>query len=191
DEAAVVGVGNLSKAFTWDDPVLGLFSSHFGRRAMSGHYQKLAQRLAAQARKAAPRNRTLFRFAAALAACLAVKADLRTRARTAYSSKNRRALSSVVADTTKTIALMRRQWQAHREIWLEENKPFGLEVLDLRYGGQISRLHVLRDKLRDHLAGRATQIDEFEVKPQNFLGKYPFHGRKYRGTASPVFSVWI
>ena len=97
----------------------------------------------------------------------------------------------VVADTQRTITAMRRLWRAHRAIWLEENKPFGLEVLDLRYGGQLSRLQILQERLRDHLAGRAPNIDEFDVKPQNFLGEYPYHGRKYRGTASPVFSIWV
>ncbi len=191
DESAVKGNGNLSKPFTWDDPLLGLFSSHFERRPMTEHYRELATKLSAQARKAAPRNRVLFRFAAALSACLAKKADLRTRARKAYLAGDRRALLAVVSDTTKTIALMQRQWRAHREIWLEENKPFGLEVLDLRYGGQLSRLHILRERLREHLAGRAPTIAEFDVKPRNFLGKYPYHGRKYRGTASPVFSIWV
>ena len=191
DEAAVKGTGNLSKAFTWDDPLLGLFSAHLERRPMTPHYQALQAKLSVQARQAAPRNRTLFRFAAALSACLAKKADLRTRARKAYLARDRRALLAVATDTTKTIALMQRQWRAHRDVWLEENKPFGLEVLDLRYGGQLARLHVLRERLREHLAGRAPSIAEFEVKPRNFLGKYPYHGRKYRGTASPVFSIWV
>jgi hypothetical protein len=191
DEAAVKGNGNLGKPFTWDDPLLGLFSSHFERRPMTPHYQELATKLSTQARSAAPRNRVLFRFAAALAACLALKADLRTRARKAYLAGDRRALLRVVTDTTKTIALMRRQWRAHRDIWLEEHKPFGLEVLDLRYGGQLSRLHVLRERLQAHLAGRAPVIEELSAKPRNFLGKYPYHGRKYRGTASPVFSIWV
>ena len=39
--------------------------------------------------------------------------------------------------------------------------------------------------------GYLERIDEFDAKPQNFLGDYPFHGRKYRGTASPVFSIWV
>jgi hypothetical protein len=191
DRAALKGNGNLSKPFTWDDPLLGLFSSHFEGRPMTPHYERLRAKLSSQARTAAPRNRVLFRFAAALSACLAKKADLRTRARKAYLANDRRGLLAVVKDTTQTIALMKRQWQAHRAIWLEEHKPFGLEVLDLRYGGQLSRLHILRARLRDHLAGRTATIEELAQKPQKFLGKYPYHGRKYRGTASPVFSIWV
>jgi len=191
NEVALKGTGNLAKPFTWDDPLLGLFSSHLERRPMTAYYERLSVKLGAQARRAAPRNRRLFGFAGALAACLARKADLRTRARKAYLASDRRALQRIIGDTSKTIAAMDRLWRAHRAIWLEENKPFGLEVLDLRYGGQIARLHVLRGRLRDHLAGRAPKIDEFDVKPQNYLGKFPYHGRKYRGTASPVFNIWV
>ena len=161
------------------------------RLEVTRHYQMMTTRLRAQARRAAPRNRTLFQFASQLAACLTFKADLRTRARTAYLAGDRGQLLAAVRDTNKTISAMQRLWRAHRKVWLEENKPFGLETRVLRYGGQLSRLHVFRDRLRDHLAGRAERIEELEVKPQNFLGNYPFHGRKYRGTASPVFSVWV
>jgi len=191
DELALRDNGNLAKTFTWDDPLLGLFSAHMANRPMTPHYQAMTLRLRAQAQRAAPRNRTLFQFAAQLAACLTFKADLRTRAQAAYLAGDRGKLLAAVRDTTKTISAMRRLWRAHRKVWLEENKPFGLEILDLRYGGQLSRLHVFRDRLRDHLAGRAHRIEEFDVKPQNFLGNYPFHGRKYRGTASPVFSIWV
>jgi hexosaminidase len=191
DEIALRDNGNLAKTFTWDDPLLGLFSAHMADRPMTAHYQKMTRELQAQARRAAPRNRTLFQFAAQLAAFLTFKADLRTRARNAYLAGDRGKLLGAVRDTSKTISAMQRLWRAHRKIWLEDNKPFGLETLDLRYGGQLSRLHVFRDTLRDHLAGRAPAIDEFDAKPQNFLGKYPFHGRKYRGTASPVFSIWV
>ncbi|HTA93498.1 MAG TPA: beta-N-acetylhexosaminidase [Polyangiaceae bacterium] len=191
DEAAILGTGNLAKSFIWDDPLLGLFSSHFERRPMTPHYAKLSAQLSVQARSAAPRNRALFRFASALSACLALKADLRTRARRAYLARDRRRLLEITADVGKTLVKVQGLWRAHRAIWLQENKPFGLEVLDLRYGGQLSRLQILRERLGEHLAGRAPKIEEFEVKPQNFLGKYPHHGRKYRGTASPVFSIWV
>ena len=191
DSVALEKNGNLAKVFTWDDPLLGLFSAHMAGQPMTEHYRSLTAQLRLRARRAAPQNRLLFAFAAELAACLTYKADLRTRARKAYLAADRKQLLTVASDTSKTITAMQKLWRAHRAVWLEEQKPFGLEVLDLRYGGQISRLHILRERLRDHLAGRAAKIDEFEVKPANFLGDYPHHGRKYRGTASPVFSIWV
>ncbi len=191
DPIALRDHGNLGKTFTWDDPLLGLFSSHMEGRPMTEHYRGLTTQLRAQARRAAPHNRVLFQFASELGACLTFKADLHTNTRRAYLAGDRRKLSAAVADAGKTITAMQRLWRAHRRIWLEENKVFGLETLDLRYGGQISRLQVFRDRLRDYLAGRAPRIEELEVEPRNYLGAYPFHGRKYRGTATPVFNIWV
>jgi hypothetical protein len=62
-------------------------------------------------------------------------------------------------------------------------------VLDLRYGGQLSRVHILRERVRGHLSRRVTKIEEFDVKPLNFSGAYPHHGRKYRGIASTFRSA--
>ncbi len=191
DPIALRDNGNLGKTFTWDDPLLGLFSGHMEGRAMTEHYRALTVRLRAQAQRAAPRNRASFQFASELGASLTFKADLHTNARRAYLAGDRRKLSTSVSAATKAIAGVQRLWRAHRRVWLEENKVFGLETLDLRYGGQLSRLHVFRDRVRDYLAGRTTQIEEFDVKPQNYLGAYPFHGRKYRGTATPVFNIWV
>ncbi len=191
DEIALRDHGNLAKTFIWDDPLLGLFASHMEGRPMSAHYRALSAQLRAQARRAAPPNRGAFQFASELGACLTLKADLRSNARRAYLAGDRRKLKVSVDDATKSIAAMQRLWRAHRRVWLSENKVFGLETLDLRYGGQLSRLHVFRDRLRDYLAGRAPRIEELEVEPQNYLGAYPFHGRKYRGTATPVFNIWV
>ncbi len=191
DEVALRDNGNLAKTFTWDDPLLGLFAGHMAKRPMTAHYRTLGVQLRAQARHAAPRNRTLFTFVAELAACLAYKADLHTRAQSSYLAGDRARLLAVASDTTRTIAAMQRLWNAHRAAWLEEQKPFGIETLDLRYGGQIARLQVLRIQLRAHLAGRLPRIPELEAKHTNYLGNYPFHGRKYRGTATPVFNIWV
>ena len=191
DPIALRDHGNLGKTFIWDDPLLGLFSSHMEGRPMAEYYRGVTTQLRAQARRAAPRNRSSFQFASELGACLALKADLRTNTRRAYLAGDRRKLTASVTVATKTIGAMQRLWRAHRRVWLSENKVFGLETLDLRYGGQIARLHVFRDCVREYLAGRTQRIAELEVKPQNFLGAYPFHGRKYRGTATPVFNIWV
>lgn len=191
DAVALQKNGNLAKTLTWDDPLLGMFASHVAKRPLGEHYRALSTELRAQAQRAAPKNRALFRFSAELAHSLALKADLHNRARRAYRAGDRRQLAAVASDASKALTAMQRQWRAHRAVWLEEQKPFGLEVLDLRYGGQIGRLQLFRERLRDYLAGRASSIAELETKPQNYLGDWPHHGRKYRGTASPQFNIWV
>jgi len=191
DALALQKNGNLAKVLTWDDPLLGLFASHLGGRRLSAHYETVGADLRAQAKAAASKNKTLFRFAAELGTFLEHKADLHQRARAAYLAGNRKALGESTRQASVTIRAAQKLWRAHRRIWLEENKPFGLEVLDLRYGGQIARLQVFRETLEAHLADGTRAIPEFDAKRENYLGDYPHHGRKYRGTSSPVFSIWI
>ena len=42
------------------------------------------------------------------------------------------------------------------------NKPFGWEVLDIRYGGVISRLDTAIERINEYLAGDIEFIDELE-----------------------------
>lgn len=191
DAVALQKNGNLAKTLTWDDPLLGMFASHLGKRSLGEHYRKLSVELRGQAKRAAPRNRALFQLASELATSLTWKSELHASARRAYKSGERRALLAVANDAGKAIGAMQRLWRAHRKAWLEEQKPFGLEVLDLRYGGQIGRLSLLRDQLRAHAAGKLAEIPELAAKPHNYLGDWPHHGRKYRGTASPQFNIWV
>ena len=57
-------------------------------------------------------------------------------------------------------------------MWLTENKAFGLEVQENRFGGLLLRLRSCRDRLEDYLAGRISQIDELEEKQEAFMPGY-------------------
>ena len=49
-------------------------------------------------------------------------------------------------------------------MWLATYKPFGLEVVEQRYGGLIARLQSLSDRLKSYLDGEVRSIPEFEVE---------------------------
>ena len=53
-------------------------------------------------------------------------------------------------------------------MWLKTYKPFGLEVLEIRYGGLITRMESLVDRLDDFLSGEVTTIPEFETTLEAF-----------------------
>ncbi len=63
-------------------------------------------------------------------------------------------------------------WRCHRDMWLATYKPFGLEVLELRYGGVRTRLETLADRLAAYLAGTSDEIPELAVKLEKiYAGK--------------------
>jgi hypothetical protein len=49
-------------------------------------------------------------------------------------------------------------------MWLATYKPFGLEVIERRYGGLIARLQSLFDRLKGYLDGEVESIPEFETE---------------------------
>lgn len=48
--------------------------------------------------------------------------------------------------------------------WLWENKPAGMDVLDLRLGGMRQRFLTAGERLADYLAGRIETIEELDAE---------------------------
>ena len=60
-------------------------------------------------------------------------------------------------------------FDAFRKVWLIENKPFGLEVQEQRFGGLLYRMDMCATRLQDYLNGETDRIEELE---ENSLTKY-------------------
>ena len=50
------------------------------------------------------------------------------------------------------------------------NKPFGWEVLDIRYGGVLARIDSSIERITDYLDGRINKIEELEQERLYFDG---------------------
>ena len=50
-------------------------------------------------------------------------------------------------------------------------KPFGWEMMDIRYGGLLARLRALRDKVECFADGRCEAIPEFDEEPKEVPGR--------------------
>src|SRR5690606_24493727 len=105
---------------------------------MGEHYGKLAGDL----EKAAERNKEwekLFSFYQQLAKVLSVKAEIGLLIKAAYDRKDReeiRRWKDVLKDLRNEVDHLRK---LHRTLWFTTNKPFGWEVIDIRYGGVLAR----------------------------------------------------
>ncbi len=165
------GAPSMAKPFLYDDPLLRIYSSHARGKTYSPMFLKIKKQLAKAAKKAHPRNRLLLQYAFALADLLSVKADLGNEAYAAYQRRDKNRLRAVAGRVPEVAAKCDRLWELRRRIWLDECKPFGLEVIDLRIGGLLQRLKVFRSRIADYLSGRLDSIEEFEQKPQK-LWKY-------------------
>ena len=154
---------NPSKWILWQDPTLGLLDPQIDDpKILSAHYAKIARALT-RAMTRTPASARL-EFPARLAAVLAIKCTLRTKLVAAYKAGNKKQLASLMkGDLANLRQAVHDLWQCHRAMWLATYKPFGLEVIEHRYGGLQTRLESLHQTLRDYLAGQSQSIPEFDV----------------------------
>ena len=52
--------------------------------------------------------------------------------------------------------------KSHRELWNDTYKPFGFEVIDVRYGGLSARIDSAIYRLGEYLDGRVEKLEELE-----------------------------
>ncbi|WP_276357122.1 beta-N-acetylhexosaminidase [Cohnella caldifontis] len=199
DETPGVSEGNVhesnpSKFLLWQDVLIGLFDENVKPfPALREHYADLAAQME-QAAERAGEWRRIFGFYAQLARVLVRKWDAGLRLKAAYDERDREKLNAIASEleslTEETDQLRKR----HRALWLAFNKPFGWEVLDIRYGGVLSRLETARHRIGQFLDGTIDRIEELEEKrlyydapwkmPEGALGCGAYH----RVVTASVFS---
>lgn len=153
---------NASKYLLWQDVLLGLFDRHFLKLDTAKHYKELEIAYVELASRGELEKR-VFDIPAKLSAVLYLKADMGNRLKRAYDAQDREQLQHIaefeLSDLEKKVEQLR---IAHRKYWMKTNKPFGWEILDLRYGGLIARLKSAQDRLFDFLNGSVSAIEELE-----------------------------
>lgn len=169
-----------ARLLLWEDPLFMLYRrslaavSQFGNFRPAEYYRTLANDLAGYGESWAAGN---LAFARQLANTIALKMELEDMLRGAVgpdgTPANHATLQQLVdTNIPKLIAAIRELWQMHRMVWMEQNKPFGFEVLCVRYGGLILRLEEIAARIQDLLNGKVERIEElaqpFEPLPEEF-----------------------
>lgn len=153
---------NPSKFLLYQDVLLGLFDKQIEDLEMAEHYARLERNI---------RNRRdetveldyLFEVPEKLCGVLKRKSEIGIALKRAYDAQDIATLKRVATDALPAIAEAVRELRAaHRAQWLRMFKPFGWEVLDIRYGGVVNRLDTAATRLLDYVEGRIERIEELE-----------------------------
>jgi len=175
-------INNPEKYLLYNDPFLGLCDSAL----MGGEGEFYARRAEALTPWCEhPQYGALFREARALCRVLSVKAELGVRTRALYKNgATTEQWSALLADYDKAGALLSEFIDAFRALWLEDNKPFGLEIHEIRLGGLLTRLSFCRKRLAEH-AEKGVAIAELEEESLDLMG-----GGTEPGAKALRFPLW-
>ena len=100
-------------------------------------------------------------------------AEIGIRLRRAYLAKDVGALKKIsnetLPDLAGRVAALR---DYHRGLWMAIDQPPGWEIMEVRYGGLLSRIATSKWRVEEFLAGRAARIAELEQE------RLPWQGRE-------------
>ncbi|UOQ47648.1 beta-N-acetylhexosaminidase [Gracilibacillus caseinilyticus] len=162
---------NPSKFLLWQDPLVGLFDHYIEDQKVASCYQQLEKDLL-QVKTKTGKWQGLFDYAGALCATLSIKSTIGTNMKTAYEQNDKAGLDQILQkDLPELLQKVKRLHLLHYKQWMETNKPFGWEVLDIRYGGLMLRIETTMLRLREFLEGTITAIPELEQERLSYANE--------------------
>lgn len=153
---------NPSKFLLYQDVLLGLFDKQIEGLPMAEHYAKLEQAITESRVKEAELD-YIFEVPQRLSAVLKQKSELGIEIKRAYDEGNLTELKRIAQEVLPAVSqAVQELRQAHRTQWFRIFKPFGWEVIDIRYSGVTGRLDTAAMRLLDYAEGRIGRIEELE-----------------------------
>ncbi|UOQ85809.1 beta-N-acetylhexosaminidase [Gracilibacillus salinarum] len=153
---------NPSKFLLWQDPLTGLFDHDMENQKVAAGYRQLERDLQ-QVKTKAGKWQGLFDYTGALCAVLSIKSTIGTNMQSAYKQNDQADLELILQEELPVLLQkVKRLHKLHYKQWMETNKAFGWEVLDIRYGGLMLRIETTILRLCEFLDGKITSIPELE-----------------------------
>ena len=153
----------ICNASTWalhNDLLIGMMDCHIADDA-DEHYRKLHSLLVPLCSVNSPFS-YIFRFYAALCDVMAGKVTFSKRLRRAYLAGDRQAMRAMQKELPEIAEKIEEFRRLFRILWMKDNKGFGFEVMDIRFGGMAARCQTTYDVLADYLDGTLRHIYELE-----------------------------
>lgn len=149
----------------WDDPLLGIH--WMAQRARQPGYWEAAREHLEEVSAALEAHRHITQpvdlgYGATLAKLLAAKVDFRLRLEAAYRQRDPVKLEALAAETAGMVELVEALEESFQRQWHRRNKPFGMEVIQIRLGGLRQRYLEVGRALRRLVRGDADVVPELE-----------------------------
>jgi len=171
----------------YDDPLLGFVNKMFDDYSVCNYYNNLlGEMLKLKSDDVYEQKR--ISLAICFVRIISDKFYMSRKAVESYFSKNHKGLGNcvcMVESIKQNVKLFR---ALYRELWMNERKPFGFEVIDNRLGGMEARLDSFENTLQRYLAGVIQTIPELEAEA---VHEITFKDLQfYNKIATKCFSIW-
>ncbi|KAG0338273.1 hypothetical protein BG004_007291 [Podila humilis] len=186
---------NTSKYLMWEAHI----SPQYAQMNLEVHYEEVAQKLskATEYNEKFPQN-TRLRMALHIATVLSLKCHLHARLSQAYQFGRVQELHELCEGRLVDLQVAVDQlWKYHRSMWHKTNKPFGWEVVELRYGGLRTRLATMRDRILEYIQGSTAwvqrQKNQSQVQQDGGAtnGEYASSYESQGGLSAGSGSMWL
>ncbi len=153
---------NPSRWGFYNDPLAGRFDYHV--EIGDGEIYKSHALKLKRAAKGAGEFAYLFENLSELCKVLELKYDLGVRTRKAYLEEDKTELKRIAEVVyPELIKRLKKFIASFKASWNKENKPFGIELHEMRLGGLLLRLESCREVILDYLGGKTDKIEELEA----------------------------
>ncbi|RUS26794.1 family 20 glycoside hydrolase [Jimgerdemannia flammicorona] len=158
--------GNCSKWLLWEDPFLSFMSPQYAPYDLENHYSSISAYLFKVLETKVHENplNSRLELVARLASVLSLKCHLRERLVDAYRSGQKGVLFEIAQGRLTTLRQeLDELWRYHRGMWMKMYKPFGWEVIELRYGGLRTRLQTMYERIIEYVNKSAGNTGDVEI----------------------------
>ncbi len=154
----------MGKRFVWSDILVGLMDADLKEKPMSDYYAALSAKFG-KYKEENTRWSYWYSYSEKLFELVSKKCYISERIKDAYDNNDKAFLNECV---NTLLPELREKYKAlrniHKEQWMSTYKPFGWEVLDVRYGGLVNRITCAEERLRDYLDGKISAIEELDAE---------------------------
>lgn len=163
---------NAAKYLLYNDFIIGLLDYNIPDHA-GDIYKELLPKFEPLIERDS-KYKYLFESYEALCRVLTRKATFSKRLYKAYQEKDTDTIRNMIEELPLIREDIKEFYRIYRKQWMKENKGFGFEVFDVRFGGMIGRIETVTELLNDYLDGEIEQIYELEEERlEYFCNRYP------------------
>ncbi|MBQ9805259.1 MAG: beta-N-acetylhexosaminidase [Clostridia bacterium] len=176
---------NTSKIMMWQDILTGLADKNYENANLNAHYEALTPVFEqAVGRNGALDN--LFAYSALVSHTLSIKSEMGLRLTAAYRAGDKEALRRFVEEELPELsARVQTQRLSHMENWMKLYKPFGWDIIDMRYGALLARIDSAIRQVKAYLDGELETIEELDAERLYLDREGPYELNHYGRYVSP------